>query len=291
MTNNPILTALEANDESKHVWAVASRVAKDRDAENHVINVIKPATNVYTDLDFAPVAGYLTGWVTEATEANRTYLRDLTGLTDDALLVLEGNPASEIAATAEKLNAQLLVMGVHNRRGLQRLLGSTTHATLNTTHCNVLAVHPASSDQAYKNVLIAVETGAPMTTVLDDAAKFTNAARVKILSVIPPLTRAFAGPDAAAALSWSFAELTEEIKQQTQAKVDAAAQASGFDAQSVELHIGDPKSETLAAAKTFGADLIIMGSNNLSAINRLLIGSTVQGVLNRTPCDVLICRH
>lgn len=291
MTSNPILTALEANHESKHVWAVASRVAKGRDAENHVINVIKPATNVYTDLDFAPIAGYLTGWVKEATEANRTYLRDLTGLTDDALLVLEGNPASEIAATAEKLDAQLLVMGVHNRRGLQRLLGSTTHATLNTTHCNVLAIHPESGDQAYENVLIAVDTGAPMTTVLDDAAKFTNAAKVKILSVIPPLTRAFAGPDAGAALSWSFAELTEEIKQQTQTKVDAAAQASGFNAQSVELHIGDPKSEILAAAKTFEADLIVMGSNNRSAINRLLIGSTSQGVLNRTPCDVLICRH
>jgi len=108
--------------------------------------------------------------------------------------------------------------------------------------------------------------------------------------VIPPLTRAFAGPDAAAGLSWSFAELTEEIKQQTQVKVDAAAEAAGFGANAVELHMGDPKTEILAAANAFNADLIVMGSNNRSAINRLLIGSTARGVLNRTPCDVMICR-
>ena len=54
--------------------------------------------------------------------------------------------------------------------------------------------------------------------------------------------------------------------------------------------MGDPKAEILAAAKAFGADLIVMGSNNRSAINRMLIGSTARGVLNRTPCDVMICR-
>jgi nucleotide-binding universal stress UspA family protein len=55
--------------------------------------------------------------------------------------------------------------------------------------------------------------------------------------------------------------------------------------------MGDPKTEILAAAKAFDADLIVMGSNNRSAINRMLLGSTTRGVLNRTPCDVLICRN
>ena len=114
---------------------------------------------------------------------------------------------------------------------------------------------------------------------------------MKILSVNPPLTRALAGPDAATGLTWSFAELSEEIKKQTQSKVDADAEASGFSASAVELHMGDPKTEILAAAKAFDADLIVMGSNNRSAINRMLLGSTTRGVLNRTPCDVLICRN
>lgn len=130
-----------------------------------------------------------------------------------------------------------------------------------------------------------------MSNVLEQASSFTTGANVKILSVIPPLTRAIAGPDAAAGLSWSFAELTDEIKQQTQIKVDAAAEASGFSSNAVELHMGGPKTEILAAAKTFDADLIIMGSNNRSTINRMLTGSTARGVLNRTPCDVLICRQ
>ena len=290
MTTQNILTALKSNEEGKHVWEVSSRIAKNQDAISRVINVIKPAGNVYTDLDFAPIAGYLTDWLKQAVQANHKFLKEITGLDDKDLLVLEGNPATEIADAVKQLKASLLVIGVHNRRGFQRLLGSTTHAVLNATDCDVLAVHPDSGNQAYKNVLIAVETGDHMANVLEQASFFTTAANVKILSVIPPLTRAFAGPDAAAGLSWSFAELTEEIKQQTQVKVDAAAEAAGFGASAVELHMGDPKTEILAAANAFNADLIVMGSNTRGAINRLLIGSTARGVLSRTPCDVMICR-
>ena len=36
-------------------------------------------------------------------------------------------PVDEIVATAQQLDASLVVMGVHNRKGLERLLGSTTH--------------------------------------------------------------------------------------------------------------------------------------------------------------------
>ena len=97
MTIQKILTALESNDEGKHVWKVSSRIAKDCKAESHVINVIKPATNVYADLDFAPIAGYINDWLKQAMAANREFLEKTTGLDDKDILVVEGNPSSEIA--------------------------------------------------------------------------------------------------------------------------------------------------------------------------------------------------
>jgi nucleotide-binding universal stress UspA family protein len=54
--------------------------------------------------------------------------------------------------------------------------------------------------------------------------------------------------------------------------------------------MGDPRDEIVAAAKENKTDLIVMGSNNRGAINRLLVGSTARGVLDHTPCDVLVCR-
>lgn len=93
MAAQKILTALESNEEGQHVWEVASWVAKDRQAENQVINAIKLASNVYTDLDFATIAGYLSDWLKQAIEANREFLKEVTGLDDEDLLVLEGNPA------------------------------------------------------------------------------------------------------------------------------------------------------------------------------------------------------
>ena len=80
MAMQKILTALESNEDGKHVWQVASRVAKNRNAESLIINVIKPATSVYTDLDFAPIAGYLTDWVKQAKAENLGFCKNLRGL-------------------------------------------------------------------------------------------------------------------------------------------------------------------------------------------------------------------
>lgn len=290
MGNANILTALETNAESNRVWDVASRVSQQHQSENQVINVVKPATTVYSGLDFAPLADYGAQWKRQQLDANAQFLQELTGLDTSHITVVEGYPADEISKATQAHQSDLLVMGVHNRRGLKRLLGSTTHAVLNHTQCDVLAVHPEGTSQAYNTVVIAVETGDLLESVLARASQFTQGATVKIVSVIAPLTQVFPAPEAAAGMSWSFAELTEEIKQQTQTKITEAAEAAGFNAQSLSLHIGEPRDEIIAAAKGCDADLIIMGSQNRGALNRMMLGSTARGVLNHTPCDVLICR-
>jgi nucleotide-binding universal stress UspA family protein len=53
---------------------------------------------------------------------------------------------------------------------------------------------------------------------------------------------------------------------------------------------GDPKTEIIALAEEFGADLILMGSNCKGTLERLLLGSVSQSVLNEAECPVLIAR-
>jgi nucleotide-binding universal stress UspA family protein len=53
------------------------------------------------------------------------------------------DPAREIAQLASDLEAELVVVGTHGRRGLQRLvLGSVAEATVRLAPCNVLVVRP-----------------------------------------------------------------------------------------------------------------------------------------------------
>jgi universal stress protein A len=51
-----------------------------------------------------------------------------------------GHPADEIHDIAEKIAADLIVIGTHGKSGLKLLLGSTANAVLHGVKCDVLAV-------------------------------------------------------------------------------------------------------------------------------------------------------
>ena len=52
-----------------------------------------------------------------------------------------GSPKIVILHTAEKINADMIVVGSHGRHGLSLLLGSTASAVLHAGHSDVLVVH------------------------------------------------------------------------------------------------------------------------------------------------------
>jgi nucleotide-binding universal stress UspA family protein len=53
---------------------------------------------------------------------------------------------------------------------------------------------------------------------------------------------------------------------------------------------GDPRDEILDEAKTWPADLIVMGSHGYSGIRRWLLGSVAQSVLSHAACSVEVVR-
>ncbi len=59
---------------------------------------------------------------------------------------------------------------------------------------------------------------------------------------------------------------------------------------SCDVRAGDPKSEIVALAEAWDADLIIMGSRGHKGLDLILLGSVSQGVLNQSPCPVLILK-
>ncbi|MDP3506347.1 MAG: universal stress protein [Candidatus Melainabacteria bacterium] len=53
---------------------------------------------------------------------------------------------------------------------------------------------------------------------------------------------------------------------------------------------GDPKTVIMELAKQSNADLVVLGSNCKSTLERLLIGSVSQEVLNTAPCPVIVAK-
>lgn len=64
-------------------------------------------------------------------------------------VVRKGDPAAEIVAEARGWGAELLALGTHGRKGMERLLlGSVAEAAVRSAPCNVLVVPPAATENS-----------------------------------------------------------------------------------------------------------------------------------------------
>jgi nucleotide-binding universal stress UspA family protein len=126
-------------------------------AELHVVNVVPLFEGVIPDLATG-------GWVYSMPTLDETqsqlqnYVTQKTasfcaqrGVTLPAPIIHQRIqvPASEIAQLAADLEADLVVVGTHGRRGLSRLvLGSVAEATIRLAPCPVLVVRPKAAPVA-----------------------------------------------------------------------------------------------------------------------------------------------
>ena len=143
MAYERILVAVDLTEEAEEVIAAAKQQADlNASAELHLINVIKPLTHTHGGLDIGAVSASanLDHLLHErAKERVGSWGKDV-GLAEDQVHLKTGNPAAEIRATAEEIQADLIVIGTHGRHGLGLLLGATANGVLHGVNCDVLTV-------------------------------------------------------------------------------------------------------------------------------------------------------
>ncbi|MGI9324420.1 MAG: universal stress protein [Pseudomonadales bacterium] len=143
MSYQHVLAAIDLSEESTQVLVRAKEVADNHNAKLSVITVIKPLSQVYGGLSMAPLANASVSFEEQAIAQAKTRLADLAGTYQIAAAdthVPLGAPATEIQVTAEQIGSDLIVIGTHGRKGLERILGSTANAVLHGVRRDVLAV-------------------------------------------------------------------------------------------------------------------------------------------------------
>ena len=80
---------------------------------------------------------------TEAEQLMAKIIEDL-GVPKSHGIVLDGSAKQMILSEAERVKADLIIVGSHSRHGFQLLLGSTANAILHGAPCDVLAVRVKS---------------------------------------------------------------------------------------------------------------------------------------------------
>lgn len=143
MAYRNVLAAVDITDEAEEILKAARAIANDKKSTISVVTVLRPMAEFYVNLYSTLEDNAGIGIDSKAVEHATAWLSDLAkrnGIDASAVNVIIGTPAVEIRRMAEKLDADLIVLGTHGRHGLGLMLGSTANAVLHGAPCNVLAI-------------------------------------------------------------------------------------------------------------------------------------------------------
>src|SRR6185503_15716649 len=128
-----ILIAIDYNPTAKIIADSGFELAKSMNAEVILLHVVADYT-YYSSLDYSPVLGFdsfsnlgaiQTNTVLELQNAAKDYLEKIKSQLGDSsiqTLIKEGDSGDAILEAANDSNADVIVMGTHGRRGLDKIL-------------------------------------------------------------------------------------------------------------------------------------------------------------------------
>ena len=203
---------------------------------------------------------------------------------------VERDPAEAINAAAREAGTQLIVMGSHSRRGLERMvLGSVAEQILESSRAALLVVReePDRASRPIRSILL--------VTDFSEAAQQAEALVVEWAQMFGAEVEVFHSIQEAAVLLAPYAvvgsgffeeEMLAAAKKRMQ-RVLERLQARGIRAKS-KIVCGRADEEILKRAESTNADLIAMGTRGYSGLQRFVLGSVAQRVLRHAQCSVLV---
>lgn len=203
----------------------------------------------------------------------------------------DGDPARSILIEAERLAADLLVMGTHGASGFKRfILGSVTEKVLRQAAAPVLTVPPAAGPKAnlpFERLLCGVDFSPCSLLALEYAHSLAGESGGSLIVLH--------------ALEWPWEEPPEPPFEELPAS-EAAALRAYRSRREQEAHSrlsalapgavcrvvhGKAYAAMLRVAAEDRADLIVLGVGGRSGADRALFGSTTNHVVRQATCPVL----
>lgn len=298
-----ILCPVDLSDCSRHAFDRAVGIARCYDATISVLGVI-PVARAMPAVTFGP-EGPGTFDIHTADRARMLSEIPQFLAPDDGIgvgveyQVLEAPSVhKEIVLQAQKLTADLVVIGTHGRSGFDRLLlGSVAEKVLRTSTVPVLTVPPHVPDVAppgrdpFRRILYATDFSGGSEAALQYAASLAQHAAGD-LAVMHVVERLPVGQDPFVGTSFDSSAYQAELESRARATLRTIVSDSIRQKCGVEdvLMTGKPYIEILRVAAERHSDLIVLGVHGRNALDRLVFGSTTEHIIRRARCPVLTVR-
>jgi nucleotide-binding universal stress UspA family protein len=283
MNSQPIIAGVDGSPESLRAASLAWRIAKAADTKCVLAYAVP---EVWVPGALAPLVNSA-----ETFELVVKHLRQLLELELSAeipdsirqgLVARPGRAALVLDEVARDYDAGLLVVGGRRHGALARGLGgSTAHNLVRTSAAPVLVVE--ASSRAPVRVLAATDLSAAASATLSTARRYADLFQAE-LGVLHVVEVGSPSPTIPLTLDWDV------LEERSREELERLVEAEGVPIAPADRLIRRGRAdETIAeAAAAWHADLVVLGSHGRGWVNRLLIGSTTERLLNRLPVSLLV---
>jgi nucleotide-binding universal stress UspA family protein len=212
--------------------------------------------------------------------SRRTETISLGGAVSTRIAKTLGQTGALIALEAAEVNADLVVVGAHQRRALSRVWhASIAHAVLHSAETNVLLIPFHTADEDIR----ALET-VPLTTIVaaTDFSPCGNRAVAWACSMARP------GAHVVIVNVVRRESESEESSRELDRVKATVSRHDGIRIDTVSTVGKDVAATICATAERLAADVVVVGSHTRSRVSHLFIGSVSGDVLARSRRPVLL---
>jgi nucleotide-binding universal stress UspA family protein len=273
----PIERILVASDDSEYTAGAiheALRIAKKSGARVRVIHLItNPSPEITAGAATIPAP---------VLERARAHLDEVereaaaAGVACDTEVIRTSlRLYQEIVDQADRMQANLIVMGRRGRRGFARVrLGQATAKVIGHAHCSVLVV-PRNTEITGRRFVLATDG-----SIFADAATGIAGSLAKILGA----------PVSAISVTLPSQSAQRHEEARSASNRAAAFLASHGIATEAEVLHGRPDEVIVQTAVAKQADLIVVGSHGRTGLERAMLGSVSERVIDATSTAVLVAK-
>lgn len=200
----------------------------------------------------------------------------------------EGRPYVEIAARAEAVGADLVVIGAHGENAvLDLFVGTTAQRVMRASRRPVLLVKQ-TPPFPYGDILLPADFSPAAREASDFAKQLFPNARLTLLHVYEnPFAREL---EIANASEETFERYRRLAEADARAALEAFRRAAGLDEKAVacKLRFGHPPSRINEFARERDVDLIVIAPQRRSPLEQAILGSVSEHIVMESHCDVLL---
>lgn len=202
--------------------------------------------------------------------------------------MLNGDPAAQISALANRLKADLIVLGRHAEAGRDRPrqeLGSTAYAVITTSAAPCLVVRH-TLDLPLQRALVATDFSEAARGALLVALSWTSALRSRASNhEQPKLVALHVETDGSAARERSD---QRTLDHELESLRRSAGGWAGVEVEGVTRTASDPARCIVDCAQQDAVELIVMGTRALQPTGDLVLGSVSDAVVREVDIPVLL---